>query len=954
MTDAPATIRIRGARTHNLKGVDLDIPRGSLVVVTGPSGSGKSSLAFDTIYAEGQRRFVESLAPYARQLIGQMAKPDVESMDGLTPTIAIDQRSAGRNPRSTVGTVTEVYDFLRLLYARVGEPHCPRCGREVAVTTVDEMVDHVLGMPRGTRFAVLAPFVRGRTGDFKRELKRLKREGFVRVMVDGEVRDLSDDIPLAKAEPHTIHVYVDRLVNDDGIRNRLADSVELALGLAEGLVVISPIEGEDITFSDRYACIECGISLPDLAPTLFSFNNPAGACPDCTGLGETSAFDEDLIVPDPTLSLREGAIAPWSRRNAAYYQQLLEAVAARNGIDLFAPWRDLPEASRRVILDGTSQEVEFSVDSEDRRLSFKRRFEGVIANLSRRSREYERRKTGDAAEEDYDFLADEFSRFMRRETCRACEGARLKPESLNVLVAGRSIAQVAAMTVEEAASFFSSVALPPRRAAIAERILSEVSRRLDFLTRVGLDYLTMDRPTATLSGGEAQRIRLATQIGSALVGVTYVLDEPSIGLHPRDVGRLTETLRGLVAHGNSVIVVEHDEATIREADHVIDMGPGAGALGGRVVAQGTPAEIAADPGSVTGRYLCGRQAIDTPARRRAPDSRAIVVTGARINNLKSITARFPLGLLVAVTGVSGSGKSSLVVDTLLPALRQRLYRTGAREIPLDRALGLEHVDKVIDIDQSPIGRTPRSNPATFTAVLTDIREVFAGLPDSRMRGYKPGRYSFNVKGGRCEACQGDGLIRVEMNFLPDMFVECEVCGGRRYNRETLEIRYKGRSIADVLDMTASTALEFFASHSRICSKLATFEEVGLGYLRLGQGADTLSGGEAQRLKLARELARRATGRTVYILDEPTTGLHFDDVRRLLEVLGTLVDQGNTVIVIEHNLDVVKCADWVIDLGPEGGAAGGEIVVAGTPETVAACRASHTGRYLALALARRGT
>jgi excinuclease ABC subunit A len=947
-SDAPA-IRVRGATTHNLRSVDVDIPRGKMTVITGPSGSGKSSLAFDTIYAEGQRRYVESLSPYARQFLGNMAKPDIESIDGLSPTIAIDQRSAGRNPRSTVGTATEIYDFLRLLFARVGQPHCHKCGKKITSMTVDQMVDQVMAQSDGARFSVLAPVVRGQRGDFKQVLKRIRRDGFVRVMVDDEIYDLSEEITLDKRRNHTIYVYVDRLVNEPTIINRLADSIELALGLASGVVIISPVEGDDLTFTDKYACIDCNVSISEMSPTLFSFNNPAGACQACGGIGQVMFFDEMHIVPDPTLSLREGAIMPWTRRNAPYYQRLLDAVMTKYNIDPFAPWRELPEEHRTLILNGTNDEVEFTVEKDNRKFSFRREFEGVIPNMERRSREYERRKREENHEEEHDFLSDEFHRFMSRVSCPDCKGTRLRPESLNVKVGGRNIAEVTGMPVRESFAFFDTLTLGPREAEVSKRILFEIRSRLGFMEKVGVDYLSLDRPTATLSGGEAQRIRLATQIGSALVGVTYVLDEPSIGLHQRDNDRLIATLRDLRDQGNTVIVVEHDADTILACDEIVDMGPGAGVQGGLVVASGSPEEIKQHPDSLTGKYLSGRLGIGLPKRRRIPGSRALVLKGAATNNLKGIDVRIPLGLLVAVTGVSGSGKSSLVIDTLLPALKQRLYRVGSKTLKLGQITGVHHVDKVIDIDQAPIGRTPRSNPATFTQVFTLIRDLFASLPESKMRGYKPGRYSFNVKGGRCEACQGEGLIRIEMNFLPDVFVRCEVCGGTRYNRETLEIRYKGKNVADILALTTNQAYEFLESHPKIRSRLDTIRQVGLGYLTLGQSANTLSGGESQRIKLAKELSRRSTGRTLYVLDEPTTGLHFEDIRQLMKVLGHLVEQGNSVVVIEHNLDVIKLADWVIDLGPGGGDAGGEVIGSGVPEEIARIPASYTGEYLARVL-----
>ena len=944
--DADA-IRIRGARTHNLKNVDVDLPRRALVVITGPSGSGKSSLAFDTVFAEGQRRYVESLSPHARQFLRQMAKPSVESIDGLSPTIAIDQRSAGANPRSTVGTATEIHDFLRLLFSRAGSPHCPGCGLPIRPMAVDQMVDAVLALPAGTRLSVLAPAIRGGRGDLRGALRRFKRDGFVRVRIDDEVHDLADEIPLDPKQPHDVDIYVDRLVVDPGVRNRLADSIELALKESGGLVVVSPVEGEDMTFTDSHSCAACGLTMTALEPSAFSFNTPAGACPTCDGLGDVLFFDEELVVPDATLSLRDGAIAPWARRNAAYYREMLEAAAAKYGVDPFTPWRDLPAESRRILLHGTGEEIEFTVAKEASVLQLKRAFEGVIPNLERRRREYERRRK-DGGGQQFDLGADELRRYQSRVRCGTCGGARLRKESLSVTVGGLNLAEVLRLTVLECRSFVDALALPPREAAVAQPLVAEVGARLGFLAKVGLDYLTLDRATDTLSGGEAQRIRLATQIGSALVGVTYVLDEPSIGLHQRDNARLNGTLLELRDRGNTVLVVEHDAETIRAADYVVDMGPGAGLAGGEVVARGTPEEIGRDPKSLTGGYLSGRLSIPVPRRRRTTSSRAVVISGGRANNLKGVTAKFPLGLFIAVTGVSGSGKSSLVVDTLLPAVRHSVRRAGLSGLPLDGVSGAGDLDKVVEIDQAPIGRTPRSNPATFTGLLGLVRDLFASLPESRARGYRAGRYSFNVKGGRCEACQGDGLIRIEMNFLPDAFITCEVCGTRRYNRKTLEVRYKGRSIADVLDLTCAEAHDLLENHPKIRPILGTMMRVGLGYLALGQNAATLSGGEAQRLKLARELARKATGSTLYVLDEPTTGLHFEDVKRLLGVLQQLVDQGNTVVVIEHNLDVVKCADWVIDLGPEGGAQGGQVVAVGTPEDVA-CKDTHTGRYLKLAL-----
>jgi excinuclease ABC subunit A len=922
-------IRIRGARTHNLKNLDLDVPRQALVVITGPSGSGKSSLAFDTIFAEGQRRYVESLSPHARQFLRRMAKPDLDSIDGLSPTIAIDQRSAGSNPRSTVGTATEIHDFLRLLFSRAGSPHCPRCGAPVRPQTVDEMVDAVLALPPGTRLGVLAPIARGEAGDLGAALKRLRREGFVRARIDGEVRDLSDQISLDKRGPHDLDVFVDRLAADAGARNRLADSLELALKEGRGLVLVSQIDrGEETAFTDRNACAACGYTAGPLEPAAFSFNSPEGACPECKGLGAQLFFDEPRVVPDASLSLKEGAIEPWERRNAAHYGRLLDAAAAQHGIDPFTPWRDLPAAQRRLVLHGAGEGSGF---------------EGVIPNLERRRREAAQRRL-EGANEPYDVAADELVAYMRRVVCAACGGARLKAESLSVRICGRSIADVSRLSVAQCAALFDALELSPREAAIAAPLVAEIRARLGFLVQVGLDYLALDRPAESLSGGEAQRIRLATQIGAALVGVTYVLDEPSVGLHPRDNARLLETLRDLCDRGNSVLVVEHDAETIRAADHVIDMGPRAGLAGGEIVAQGTPAEIERDPRSLTGGYLSGRLEIEARRRRRPKGARAVSVANARTNNLKGVSVELPLGLFVAVTGVSGSGKSSLVVDTVLPAVRFALAHAPLADLAIDRVSGTGALDKVIEVDQSPIGRTPRSNPATFTQLFGPLRELFAALPESRARGYGAGRFSSNVKGGRCEACRGDGVIRVEMSFLPDAFVTCDVCGGRRYNRETLEVRYRGLSIADVLALTCAEAHDAFESHPKLRQILATVLRVGLGYLALGQSAATLSSGEAQRLKLAKELARKATGSTLYALDEPTTGLHFDDVRQLVDVLHGLVDQGNTVVVIEHNLDVIKSADWVIELGPEGGSGGGEIVAIGTPEEIARSE-SHTAKYL---------
>ncbi len=927
-------IIIKGACEHNLKCIDVEIPRDKLVVITGVSGSGKSTLAFDTIYAEGQRRYVESLSAYARQFLEQMDKPDVESIEGLSPAISIEQKTTSKNPRSTVGTVTEIYDYLRLLFARAGCVHCPSCGKEIASQSIEQMVERILEMPEGSRLLLLAPVVRGRKGEYRKELRQLQADGFVRVRVDGTMYELGEDIALDKNKQHTIEVVVDRLVVKEGITSRLADSLETALRLGEGLVRVETVDKESQLFSEAHACVDCGISIPEMTPRMFSFNNPYGACADCSGLGTRMYFDPEQVVPNPRLSVREGAIAPWATRTGFYYQQILEALADYYEFDIRAPFAELPERLKQVLLYGSGKEqVRFFYDQANRRHYYHKPFEGVIPNLERRLRET-----------DSDATREKLEQYMNIMPCPSCQGARLKPESLCVKIAGQNIQQICALSVTNAEAFFAGLQLPAKEAEIARRVLKEIRERLSFLVNVGLDYLTLERTSGTLSGGESQRIRLATQIGSSLVGVLYILDEPSIGLHQRDNRRLLETLKRLRDLGNTVLVVEHDEETILEADHVIDMGPGAGRNGGEVVAQGSPRDILNHPGSLTGDYLAGRLAIPLPKKRRKAAG-WLRIEGAAANNLKEIDVDIPLGVMTCVTGVSGSGKSTLVLDTLHKALAQRLYRSRERAGRVRAIHGLEQLDKVIDIDQSPIGRTPRSNPATYTGLFTDIRDLFAQLPEAKMRGYKPGRFSFNVKGGRCESCQGDGILRIEMHFLPDVYIQCEACQGGRYNRETLQVKYKGKTIADVLDMTANQAVEFLSNIPRIRRKLETLRDVGLGYIKLGQSATTLSGGEAQRIKLAKELGKRATGRTIYLLDEPTTGLHFDDINRLLDVLHRLVESGNSIIIIEHNLDVIKTADHLIDLGPEGGDRGGEIVVCGTPEDVARCSRSYTGRYL---------
>jgi len=947
---------VRGAREHNLKDVSLDLPRDALIVFTGLSGSGKSSLAFDTIFAEGQRRYVESLSAYARQFLGQMDKPDVDFIEGLSPAVSIDQKSTSRNPRSTVGTITEVYDYLRLLFARIGKPHCPECGQPIARQTPGQIVDRLLEMPEGTRFQVLSPVVRERKGEYGELFRQLQSQGYARVRVDGVVYPLEDPPTLKKQEKHTIEVVVDRLVAKASSRRRLTDSVETALRLSGGLVIAELVdvpEGKpdrERVYSEHLACLNDDLSFEELEPRSFSFNSPFGACPECTGLGTRMEVDPELIVPDPSLSLDEGAIAPWAGGHVTdYFTRLVEALADEMGFDTETPWSKLPAKARKSLLYGHPDEIHVRYRNRyGRQRSYYTSYEGVVPYIERRHSEAET-----------DTSRERFAGYMREVPCDACQGARLKPVSLAVTVADRSIAEIAALPIGDAAEFLAGLTLSDRDAQIAARVLKEVNERLRFLTDVGLDYLSLDRASATLAGGEAQRIRLATQIGSGLVGVLYVLDEPSIGLHQRDNQRLIDTLVRLRDLGNTLIVVEHDEETIRTADWVVDIGPGAGEHGGRIVVSGPYSDLISAPESVTGAYLAGRLAIEAPLVRRPVDpGRTLVVHGAREHNLQDVTAEFPLGCFVAVTGVSGSGKSTLVNDVLFNVLAREL--NGARAVPGKhrKVTGLDHVDKVVHVDQSPIGRTPRSNPATYTGVFDHIRKLFAETAEAKVRGYLQGRFSFNVKGGRCEACSGDGTLRIEMNFLPDVYVPCEECHGARYNRETLEVHYKGKSISEVLDMPIEEAREFFAAIPAISRHLQTLVDVGLGYVRMGQSAPTLSGGEAQRVKLAAELQKRSTGRTVYVLDEPTTGLHFEDIRKLLGVLQSLVDKGNTVIVIEHNLDVIKSADWVIDMGPEGGSRGGTIVAQGTPEDVAGVEASHTGRFLANMLpaatpARRG-
>lgn len=929
-------IIVKGARQHNLKNITVEIPRDKLVVITGLSGSGKSSLAFDTIYAEGQRRYVESLSAYARQFLGQMDKPDVDYIEGLSPAISIDQKTTSRNPRSTVGTVTEIYDYLRLLFARIGEPHCPKCGKLIERQTVQQIVDHVLAMPQGTRFMVMAPLVRGRKGEHAKIMDQMRKAGYVRMFVDGEVRTLDEEIKLEKNKKHSLSVVIDRLAVRDGITQRLTDSVETALKLAEGLVEINVIGGETQMYSENFACSDCGISLPEIEPRLFSFNNPMGACPACTGLGMNMELDKSLIIPDGSKTFAEGVIAALSTNQEAYHMKQLAAVLSYYDYSLDTVWNELPKDMQEILWYG-SGEQKFSFMYENLQGEVKKHttpFEGIIPLLRRRHREAFSER-----------MRLDIESFMTSTPCPVCHGARLKPEVLSILVGGKNICEVTALTVRDAINFFETLNLTERQQFIARQILKEILARLRFLNDVGLDYLTLDRAAGTLSGGEAQRIRLATQIGSGLVGVLYILDEPSIGLHQRDNSKLLATLQHLRDLGNTLLVVEHDEETMYAADQIIDIGPGAGEHGGNVVAQGTAEEIKLVENSVTGQYLSGRKFIPVPKKRRECDGRYIEIIGAKANNLKNIDVKIPLGVFTVVTGVSGSGKSTLINDILYNALAAKLHGARLRPSEYKEIRGLENIDKIINIDQSPIGRTPRSNPATYTGVFDFIRELFSQTNEAKMRGYKPGRFSFNVKGGRCEACRGDGMNKIEMNFLPDVYVPCEVCHGARYNRDTLEVHYKGKSIAEVLDMTVTEACEFFKNLPRIARKLQVLEDVGLGYIHLGQAATTLSGGEAQRVKLATELSRRSTGKTLYILDEPTTGLHIADVHKLLDVLQRLVEAGDSVVVIEHNLDVIKTADYLIDLGPEGGDKGGTLVACGTPEELAKVKKSYTGQYV---------
>ncbi|MBQ1188623.1 MAG: excinuclease ABC subunit UvrA [Peptococcaceae bacterium] len=933
-------IKIQGARVHNLKNIDIELPRDQFIVMTGLSGSGKSSLAFDTIYAEGQRRYMESLSSYARMFLGQMDKPDVDYIEGLSPAVSIDQKTTSRNPRSTVGTVTEIYDYLRLLFARVGTPHCPQCGKPISQQTVEQMVDQIMAYPERTKIQVMAPVARGKKGEYQKTFEQLKKSGYVRVRVDGEMRELEEEIKLEKNKKHNIEVVVDRIILKEGIEGRLADSLETALKLTEGLVLIDVMEHEELMLSSNFACIDCGISVGEINPRMFSFNNPYGACPACDGLGSKMELDLSLVIPDETLSINGGALAPWSKGGISnYYAMLLGALAERYNFSLDTPWNELSAEHQKLVLYGAAADEKFHFNyinlfGEEKVHTGK--YEGIIPNLERRYRE-----------SSSDWVREEIETFMTENACVVCKGRRLKPEVLAVKINGYNIAEVTDMTILEAADFFENLQLTERQMLIGHQILKEIKARLNFLVNVGLDYLTLSRAAGTLSGGEAQRIRLATQIGSGLVGVLYVLDEPSIGLHQRDNARLIESLERLRNLGNTLIVVEHDEDTMYAADYIVDIGPGAGLEGGQVVAAGTLDEIKANPESITGLYLSGKRQIPIPPVRRVPDAEKwLTIQGAAENNLKNIDVKIPLGVFTCVTGVSGSGKSSLINEILYKALTKSLYKNTKMHPGKHKAIqGMEHIDKIINIDQSPIGRTPRSNPATYTGVFDAIRELFAQTQDAKMRGYKAGRFSFNVKGGRCEACGGDGIIKIEMHFLSDVYVPCEVCKGKRYNRETLDVHYKGKNIADVLDMTVNQAVEFFEAIPKIYRKLKTLQDVGLGYVKLGQPATTLSGGEAQRVKLATELSRRSTGKTLYILDEPTTGLHIADIHKLLEVLNRLVAEGDSVLVIEHNMDVIKSADYIIDLGPEGGKGGGRIVATGTPEDVIQVEGSYTGQFL---------
>jgi excinuclease ABC subunit A len=932
-------IIIRGARQHNLKNLDVELPRNKLVVITGLSGSGKSTLAFDTLYAEGQRRYVESLSTYARQFLERMEKPDVDMIEGLSPAIAIEQNTAGHNPRSTVGTVTEVYDYLRLLYARSGTPHCYQCGQEIRSQTLDQIVDHVMSLGDKTPVIILSPLVSDQKGTHENLLKRLKSDGFARVRVDGKMSDIEDVGKLDKNKKHSVDVVVDRLVIKDQVKNRLADSLELAMAQSNGLVCIE-VQGHGTTlFNEKAACSKCGISYPEFSPASFSFNSPQGACPHCDGLGSTTEFDPALIVPNTELTLREGAVAPWVNRNSVHFAEFLDALTQQYGVDIYTRYKDLPEEFKQVLLYGSGDNlITFYFDRDHRRISYQKSFEGLIPNLERRYRETDSR-----------WSREEIGRYMNFQPCPECDGEKLNRASRSVKVGGLTLSQLTALSISKLRLFFLDLRLEGKKEIIARRILKEIVERLGFLENVGLSYLTLGRSAHSLSGGESQRIRLATQIGSKLTGVLYVLDEPSIGLHRRDNQRLLETLLQMRNLGNTVLVVEHDEETIRAADYVIDMGPGAGINGGELIFAGPPSELSTHETSLTGQYLSGRKQIAVPASRRLNNGPSLMLEGATANNLKKINVKFPLGCFICVTGVSGSGKSTLVLETLYKALMQKLFHARVPAGAHRQLRGVENIDKVIHIDQSPIGRTPRSNPGTYTGAFTHIRELYSRTPEARMRGYKPGRFSFNVKGGRCEACQGDGIIKIEMHFLPDVYVTCDVCQGRRYNRETLEARYKGKTIAEVLDMTVNQALEFFGRIGKIQTILHTLVEVGLGYITIGQPASTLSGGEAQRVKLSRELSKRATGRTVYILDEPTTGLHADDIQKLLSVLNQLVDHGNTVVVIEHNMDIIKTADYIIDLGPEGGDEGGYIVGCGTPEEIVEIKNSCTGEFLKLCL-----